>query len=298
MTAPQIPDAAVEAYLRASSDHARQYPVIEQLEDAARIDRDVTRAGLAAALPHLLPAAPSGETAPPPDELVERVAEAMYEADKQDVPGAWYVPWVDADKHDHKEYTWRAKHAIEAMPAGVAAAPVPAKPDPCGHTIAGIGAQVLICTRPNGHDWAHADMYGAQWSERPTGTDAQATPADPNSCRHCGVPQRSHGQRWVPDAGVHGWTEPTPEQRKQRMLARRRTNAQATPAHLPLSAIQPALDAYRQAAAAFDAMPVGSDWPNAAELEIRVDETAQELADVVLRAAGQVTPSTGPDAQA
>jgi hypothetical protein len=43
----------------------------------------------------------------------------------------------------------------------------------------------------------------------------------PHSCRHCGVDARHHVQRWDPDAGWHGWTEPTPEQLLDRMRALR-----------------------------------------------------------------------------
>lgn len=45
--------------------------------------------------------------------------------------------------------------------------------------------------------------------------------AEPNGCRHCGAAQRFHCQRWTDAAGWHTWTEPTDEQRKARMLARR-----------------------------------------------------------------------------
>jgi hypothetical protein len=43
----------------------------------------------------------------------------------------------------------------------------------------------------------------------------------PNSCRHCAVPERVHFQRWSDGIGMHTWVEPTDEQRKARMLARR-----------------------------------------------------------------------------
>lgn len=39
-------------------------------------------------------------------------------------------------------------------------------------------------------------------------------------CRHCGTPYRDHCQRWTPDAGWHGWVEPTREQIHDRMRAR------------------------------------------------------------------------------
>lgn len=48
---------------------------------------------------------------------------------------------------------------------------------------------------------------------------------DPSGCRYCGVDQRAHGQRWTRAASWHQWTEPTMEQRKARMLARRARKA-------------------------------------------------------------------------
>lgn len=44
---------------------------------------------------------------------------------------------------------------------------------------------------------------------------------NPNGCRYCGTDRDKHLQRWAPGAKWHGWVEPTPEQRKARMLARR-----------------------------------------------------------------------------
>lgn len=46
-----------------------------------------------------------------------------------------------------------------------------------------------------------------------------ATP-DPSGCRHCGIGQREHMQRWKPPVGWHAWTEPTWAQRRERILAR------------------------------------------------------------------------------
>jgi hypothetical protein len=57
----------------------------------------------------------------------------------------------------------------------------------------------------------------------------------PNGCRYCGLDYQGHCQRWHPDAAVetkyingkafndgwHAWIQPTQEQIKQRMLARR-----------------------------------------------------------------------------
>ena len=47
-----------------------------------------------------------------------------------------------------------------------------------------------------------------------------ATP-DPSGCRHCGVDQREHMQRWKPAVGWHVWTEPTWAQRRERILGGR-----------------------------------------------------------------------------
>ncbi|QYN17511.1 hypothetical protein [Amycolatopsis sp. DSM 110486] len=42
----------------------------------------------------------------------------------------------------------------------------------------------------------------------------------PNSCADCGIEQQSHFTR-VTRTGLHTWIEPSNEQRKRRMLARR-----------------------------------------------------------------------------
>ena len=42
-----------------------------------------------------------------------------------------------------------------------------------------------------------------------------------DACRHCAEPERGHFQRWTPAVGWHPWTEPTQEQIKARMIARR-----------------------------------------------------------------------------
>lgn len=44
----------------------------------------------------------------------------------------------------------------------------------------------------------------------------------PNGCRWCGVTEREHYRRWKLPAGWHQWEPPTDEQRKSRMLERRR----------------------------------------------------------------------------
>lgn len=43
----------------------------------------------------------------------------------------------------------------------------------------------------------------------------------PSGCRHCGIAERTHFQRWTTAAGWHVWVAPTADQTKARMLARR-----------------------------------------------------------------------------
>lgn len=43
----------------------------------------------------------------------------------------------------------------------------------------------------------------------------------PNGCRHCGIGQRDHMQRWTTGVGWHTWTQPTQRQIKDRMQGRR-----------------------------------------------------------------------------
>ncbi|MFD3955921.1 MULTISPECIES: hypothetical protein [Streptomyces] len=47
------------------------------------------------------------------------------------------------------------------------------------------------------------------------------TAPNPMGCHWCGIDQRTHGRQWTPDAGWHTWTQPTQEQIKNRMRARR-----------------------------------------------------------------------------
>jgi hypothetical protein len=44
---------------------------------------------------------------------------------------------------------------------------------------------------------------------------------EPSSCRHCGIPEREHMQRWITGIGWHQWTQPTDDQRLTRMKNRR-----------------------------------------------------------------------------
>ncbi|MFG3244145.1 hypothetical protein [Streptomyces sp. NPDC048157] len=45
--------------------------------------------------------------------------------------------------------------------------------------------------------------------------------SSPNSCRHCGLDEREHMQRWKPTASWHTWTPPTQDKILARMRARR-----------------------------------------------------------------------------
>ena len=58
-----------------------------------------------------------------------------------------------------------------------------------------------------------------------------ATTVTPNGCRHCGTAERQHAQLHHPDVGFHTWVEPTDDQRKERMLARRRQNEERVALH-------------------------------------------------------------------
>lgn len=52
---------------------------------------------------------------------------------------------------------------------------------------------------------------------------------NPNGCRLCGIDQRGHGIQAGTD-GTHTWEQPTQEQIKQRMQARRTARLNAEPA--------------------------------------------------------------------
>jgi hypothetical protein len=43
----------------------------------------------------------------------------------------------------------------------------------------------------------------------------------PNGCAYDGIERREHATRWVMGPDLHTWIEPSDEQRKRRMLARR-----------------------------------------------------------------------------
>jgi hypothetical protein len=44
---------------------------------------------------------------------------------------------------------------------------------------------------------------------------------NPSGCRWCGIDQRKHARRWKSPAGWHQWEQPTQQQIKDRMNARR-----------------------------------------------------------------------------
>ncbi|GII84570.1 hypothetical protein Ssi03_25600 [Sphaerisporangium siamense] len=50
-------------------------------------------------------------------------------------------------------------------------------------------------------------------------------PVPPSGCRHCGVGEREHLQRWTAGVGWHFWVAPSARQRLERMLARRAARA-------------------------------------------------------------------------
>lgn len=54
-----------------------------------------------------------------------------------------------------------------------------------------------------------------------TSSDAPMTVTEPSACAWCGIRQQDHFRRWHAEAGWHGWTPPTQDQIKARMLARR-----------------------------------------------------------------------------
>lgn len=45
---------------------------------------------------------------------------------------------------------------------------------------------------------------------------------NPNGCHWCGIDKRRHGRQWTAEADWHKWEQPTQEQIKARMIARRR----------------------------------------------------------------------------
>ncbi|MFJ5984253.1 hypothetical protein [Lentzea sp. NPDC092896] len=64
---------------------------------------------------------------------------------------------------------------------------------------------------------------------------ADTTIPVPGACQHCGIDKQDHVQRGGRDVGRHGWTAPTTEQIRERMLARRA----AQQANRPLETTQP-----------------------------------------------------------
>ncbi|CAM5394550.1 hypothetical protein STENM36S_06383 [Streptomyces tendae] len=47
------------------------------------------------------------------------------------------------------------------------------------------------------------------------------TVPNPMGCAACGIDRRGHGRQHTEQAGWHAWTEPTQQQIKDRVLARR-----------------------------------------------------------------------------
>lgn len=68
-----------------------------------------------------------------------------------------------------------------------------------------------------------------------SGFEATAPLPSPGGCLHCGIEKHDHVQRGARDVGRHGWTAPTTEQIRERMLARRI----AQQANRPLETVQP-----------------------------------------------------------
>lgn len=52
------------------------------------------------------------------------------------------------------------------------------------------------------------------------------TAPKPGGCRHCGIDDREHMQRWATGIGWHVWTQPTQQQIKDRMTTRRNKETQ------------------------------------------------------------------------
>lgn len=77
-------------------------------------------------------------------------------------------------------------------------------------------ATVGVTFRWNGISWEPDELVG-----------------DPNGCRHCDHPKRDHCQSWVPVVGIHGFVEPTDEQRLERMQRRRVLSPKRTVRRLP-----------------------------------------------------------------
>lgn len=50
----------------------------------------------------------------------------------------------------------------------------------------------------------------------------------PAACRHCHVTGRAHGRQYTDAAGWHPWTEPTDQQRLDRMREQRNARKEAS----------------------------------------------------------------------
>jgi hypothetical protein len=65
-----------------------------------------------------------------------------------------------------------------------------------------------------------AEVYEQTISRLMADLRAEVVLYQPSGCRYCGIEERSHFQRWTDAARWHGWTAPTAEQRRERLLAR------------------------------------------------------------------------------
>ncbi|TDB86286.1 hypothetical protein E1264_18510 [Actinomadura sp. KC216] len=121
------------------------------------------------------------------------------------------------------------------------------------------------------------------------------TDRPPSGCRHCGLPERGHGQRWTEDAGWHTWTQPTDAQTKQRMLARRAdritTRAADHEIELTLTADVSGLEAAAKDAtiAALELhLATSSRRYRALEAQLHAERRARLAAEAAVRRAEQV----------
>ncbi|OUS91934.1 hypothetical protein CA951_31180 [Rhodococcus sp. NCIMB 12038] len=75
------------------------------------------------------------------------------------------------------------------------------------------------------HDlmWGREEWFRMSVTYSPTDSTTRVRswePFQPNGCRWCGSPERTHGYVFARSVGFHAWAEPTVAQRKARMKAR------------------------------------------------------------------------------
>lgn len=80
----------------------------------------------------------------------------------------------------------------------------------------------------------HKHVRGGELITDDRNTSDQHIPA-PGGCRWCGLDAREHAQQWKPPVGWHKWEPPTLEQRKDRMLARRRRHRGESDGHAAMA---------------------------------------------------------------